>query len=98
MRLRNRLPLLRKTLPLKRVILFGSYAAGRQTVASDVDLLVVYAGETQENAYALVKRTLGIPRVEPHVYSEGEYELVKETLDRMIQNGITVDEAAVASS
>ncbi|MFQ5903389.1 MAG: nucleotidyltransferase domain-containing protein [Candidatus Binatia bacterium] len=89
--MRSRIPLLKKALPLKRMVLFGSYATGRHTVASDIDLLVVYAGDVQENAYALVRRTLGVLRLEPHVYSEGEYELVQETVNRMIQKGIEVD-------
>ncbi|MFH1928657.1 MAG: nucleotidyltransferase domain-containing protein, partial [Chloroflexota bacterium] len=66
--LRRRVPALGEKLPLKRVVLFGSYATGRQTVASDIDLLVVYAGQPREDAYALVKRTLNIRRLEPHVY------------------------------
>jgi|GEM_PF-3214678 len=37
--LRQRIPALQRQLPLKRVVLFGSYAKGRQTVASDIDLL-----------------------------------------------------------
>jgi len=44
--LRKRISALEGKLPLKRVVLFGSYAKGRQTVASDVDLLVVYTGGT----------------------------------------------------
>ncbi len=48
----------------------GSYARGNYTVASDVGLLVVYAGSAREGAFARVKKTLGIPSLEPHVYSE----------------------------
>ena len=44
-RLRRCAEELSKKLPLKRVILFGSYASGRQTAASDVDVLVVYEGK-----------------------------------------------------
>ena len=49
--LRRRMPALRDVLPARRVVLFGSYATGRHTVASDVDLLVVYAGPRREDAY-----------------------------------------------
>src|SRR5262249_22355920 len=62
----ERIDRLASVLPLRRVVLFGSYAKGTYTVASDVDLLVVYQGEPRPDAYALVKRTLGIPRLEPH--------------------------------
>ncbi|MGQ9494202.1 MAG: nucleotidyltransferase domain-containing protein [Anaerolineae bacterium] len=86
--LRQRLPLLQRLLPLQRVVLFGSYATGRYTVASDIDLLVVYAGAPREDAYALVKRILNIRRLEPHVYAEQEYKEVKPIVERMIRNGI----------
>jgi len=36
---------LERSLPLIRLVLFGSYAAGSYTVGSDVDLLVVHKGE-----------------------------------------------------
>jgi len=40
-RLRERMTDLNEKLPLLRVVLFGSYARGNYTVASDVDLLVI---------------------------------------------------------
>ena len=89
-RLREGVAALREVLPLVRVVLFGSYARGRQTVASDIDLLVVYAGAVRGDAYALVRRTLDLRRLEPHVYAEEEYAQVRETLERMVQDGITV--------
>ena len=88
--LRQRIPALQEKLPLKHVVLFGSYATGRQTVASDVDLLVVYTGEPREDAYALVKRTLNIRRLEPHVYAEAEYAQVEMTIERMIRDGVPI--------
>lgn len=39
---------LKRELPLLLVVLFGSYAKGNYTVASDVDLLVVYEGEAKK--------------------------------------------------
>ena len=84
----ERMAVLAKELPLRRVVLFGSYAAGTYTVASDIDLLVVYEGEPRAEAYALVKRALQIPRIEPHVYAESEYEQVKTTIERMVGQGI----------
>ena len=79
---------LKKRLPLLLVVLFGSYARGNYTVASDVDLLVVYKGEENKAAYATVKRTLDIPNLEPHVYAEKEYENMRETIKSMIRDGI----------
>ncbi len=89
--LRQRVTVLRERLPLRRVVLFGSYAQGRQTAASDIDLLVVYAGPPREDAYALVKRTLGVRRLEPHVYTEEEYKQVKATLEQMIEGGVPIE-------
>lgn len=88
--LRQRIDALRTRLPLQRVVLFGSYAKNRQTVASDIDLLVVYTGGPRDDAYALVKRTLNIRRLEPHVYSEAEYLRLKDTIDKMVQDGISI--------
>ncbi len=85
--LRSRMPALEAKLPLRKVVLFGSYAKGRQTVASDIDLLVVYAGEHREDAYKIVKRTPNLPRLEPHVYSEDEFEKLRPTLERMLEGG-----------
>lgn len=88
--IRHRLPLLQEKLPLKEMVLFGSYAKGRQTIASDVDLLVVYKGKHREDAYKLVRQTLKIPRLEPHVYSEEEHGQIKSTIERMTREGIPI--------
>src|SRR5262249_55067052 len=96
-RLREGVAALCEVLPLVRVVLFGSYARGRQTVASDIDLLVVYAGAARSDAYALVRHTLDLRRVELHVYTEEEYAQVSATLERMVQDGITVYSAGSKS-
>ena len=54
--LRERLPALAAVLPLQRVVLFGSTAQERHTVASDIDLLAVYRGEPRPDAYMLVRK------------------------------------------
>ena len=89
-RLRGRLGRLESKLPLVRVVLFGSYARGTYTVGSDVDLLVIYRGESRPDAYALTKGTLAIPRLEPHLYTEAEYEAARATVDRMARDGVTI--------
>jgi predicted nucleotidyltransferase len=88
--IRKNLGELRKRLPLLLVVLFGSYARGNYTVASDVDLLVVYKGEQKEEAYAIVKKTLDIPHLEPHVYSQREYEGAKDAIKNMIKDGVVI--------
>jgi len=87
---RERLEDLNKKLPLQLVVLFGSYAKGNYTVASDADLLVVYRGKERKDAYATVKKTLGVSRLEPHVYSDSEYEKMKKTINKMTKNGIVL--------
>jgi predicted nucleotidyltransferase len=77
-------------LPLSLVVLFGSYAQGNYTVASDVDLLVVYKGKERKDAFATVKKILEIPLLEPHVHSVEQYEKLKPTIDRMIADGVVL--------
>jgi predicted nucleotidyltransferase len=89
-RLQERLPLLAQHLDLALVVLFGSYAHGNYTVASDIDLLVVYRGPERPDAFALVKRLLALPRLEPHVYSEAEYSALKPTLMAMTRGGLVL--------
>ncbi|MDR7419954.1 MAG: nucleotidyltransferase domain-containing protein [Armatimonadota bacterium] len=86
--LRARLPRLAERLPLARVVLFGSWAAGRQTAASDVDLLVVYRGAARDDAFRLVKTVLAIPGVEPHLYTEDDAAKMEERLARMTAGAI----------
>ena len=88
--IKEAIPRLQGQLPLRLVALFGSYAKGNYTVASDIDVLIVYNGTERDDSYALCKRTLGIPRLEPHVYSEREYEGMKPTIGRMIQGGVVL--------
>ncbi len=89
-RLAERMAALDSVLPLLRVVLFGSYAQGNYTVASDVDLLVVYQGQPREDAFAIVKKVLAIPALEPHVYSEDEFETARRHIQRMTEGGIVL--------
>ena len=90
--IRNALPVLRDALPVRQVVLFGSHATGRATVASDVDLLVVYEGPPREEAFATVKKTIPVRGLEPHVYTTKEAAVQEDLLTRMTQEGIVVFE------
>jgi len=81
---------LQAELPLERVVLFGSYAKRNYTVGSDVDLLIIYRGDPRPGAYAVVKKVLNVPHLEPHLYTEDEYRRLKPTLDRMSADGIVL--------
>lgn len=89
-RIHEKLPRLLEHLPLKRVVLFGSYAKNNYTVASDVDLLVVYQDPPREDAYRLIKRMLDVRGLEPHAYAASEYARMKGTLEKMTGEGIVL--------
>lgn len=88
--IRAALPELRDALPVVRVVLFGSHAIGRATVASDVDLLVVYEGPSRAEAFAMVKKTIPVRGLEPHVYTDEEAAQQQNLLTRMTREGIVV--------
>lgn len=88
--LRARVRSLAMVLPLKRVVLFGSWAKGRATAFSDVDLLVIYEDPSRGDAYNIVWKCLEIRALEPHVYSESEAREQTKTLERMVDGGVTI--------
>lgn len=77
-------------LPVKRVVLFGSWSIGKETVFSDIDLLVIYAEPIREDDYEQVRRYIKLRGLEPHVYSEQQAENLRSTLERMTENGIVL--------
>jgi len=86
----ERLRILHRELHLLRVVLFGSYAKGNFTVGSDVDLLIVYKGGNRADAYAVAKRILDIPQLEPHLYSEDEYKEMEGIINKMSDGGVLI--------
>ncbi|MFQ5740284.1 MAG: nucleotidyltransferase domain-containing protein [Acidobacteriota bacterium] len=88
--LRKRIEGLASLLPLRKVVLFGSWARGKATAFSDIDLLVIYADPPRPEAYQIVWRHLDLRGVEPHVYSEGEAERLNALLERMTRDGIVL--------
>jgi predicted nucleotidyltransferase len=91
-RLENAVPDLRDQLPLRRMVLFGSQATGRATASSDIDLLVVYADPPREDAFKMVKTTIPLIGLEPHVYSESQAQRQASILERMTQDGVVIYE------
>ncbi len=89
-KLKKKIEDLANELPLSLVVLFGSYAQGNYTVASDVDLLIIYRGKERKDAFATVKKTLDIPLLEPHVHSEDEYKRLRSVIARMIAKGVVL--------
>jgi len=75
--LKERVRDLSKELPIKLVTLFGSYAAGRYTAASDVDVLAVVSGGNKGELYRKIHEGLGIRNIQLHLYTVDEYEKLK---------------------
>ncbi len=88
--IKGKLKELNEKLRLSKVVLFGSYAKGNYTAASDIDLLVVYQGEPEEDPFHLVKKTLRISGLEPHIYRQDEYEKAKDVVERMEKGGVVL--------
>ncbi len=92
---------LAERLPLKLVALFGSWAKDRATASSDIDVLVVYEGQRRDDAYKIVSKTLRPRGVEPHIYSEEEFDLVTRhslrTRKEWVEEGIKVYESSATT-
>ena len=89
-RVKGKLDQLNQKLNLYRVVLFGSYAKGNYAAASDIDLLVVYRDEPKEDPFRLVKETIDISGLEPHLYRENEYAEMEEVLEKMEEGGVVL--------
>lgn len=87
-RIRNALPDLARQLPVRQVVLFGSYARGRYTAYSDIDLLVIYDDPPMADAFQRVRRAIPLRALEPHVYSRSEAQRVATVLKRMTREGV----------
>ena len=81
---------LSRDLPVKRAVLFGSWASGRATAYSDIDILVVYEGPARDDAYRVVRHHISVRGLEPHVYAEAEAEAVGQMLERMTRGGVSL--------
>lgn len=76
--LKERVRILSEELSLDLVVLFGSYATGRFTVASDVDLFAVIRGGRKDYAYVRMYDILGVDNLQLHIYTREEYEKLKK--------------------
>ena len=92
--LQERLYAVSPSLPIKRAVLFGSWATGRATAFSDIDLLVVYVGPPRKDAYELVRKAIALRGLEPHVYDEVGAQRVAPTIERMTRGGVVLDTRA----
>lgn len=63
-------------LPISRMILYGSYAQDRYTAGSDIDVVVVYRGGERDDAYKVVMNETALPKLEPRIYTEKQFDEV----------------------
>ncbi|MGH9339678.1 MAG: nucleotidyltransferase family protein [Acidobacteriota bacterium] len=84
----ERLRLLAGRLPLRRAVLFGSWSQGRATAFSDIDLLLIYDGPPDPQAYSESWRVLDTRGLELHLYSQSEYEAAEPTIEKMSRAGV----------
>ncbi|WP_259330059.1 nucleotidyltransferase domain-containing protein [Thermus thermophilus] len=83
LRLEEGLKALEKEVPLLEAWLFGSWARGRASVGSDVDLLLLYRGPRREDLHRLARKAFpGLP-LELHAYTEEEAARLEAVLARM---------------
>lgn len=84
---------------LLSVILYGSYAEGRETQYSDIDLLVVlnrdFPGwrEKRQTEVSLRKETSAIGPVSPRVMTEREFSSAFENYDPLVLNVLSSGKA-----
>lgn len=79
---------LARALPLVRVVLFGSWAKGRATAFSDIDLLVIYQDPVHSDAYQIVRKMVDVLGLEPHIYTACEAADRHDTIEAMAQSGV----------
>ncbi|MEM2312922.1 MAG: nucleotidyltransferase domain-containing protein [Candidatus Nezhaarchaeales archaeon] len=72
---------LREKLGLESVIIFGSYAKGNYTTASDIDLLIVFNDEksSEDEVYKGLMKDIQLPRVELHLIPKKDLKAYKES-------------------
>lgn len=79
--LRKAIKTLAGELGIEKVVLFGSYARNQYTVASDIDILVVF-DETvcdEDSVYRTIRKKVRLSRLEPHLITKTEYYRVRES-------------------
>ncbi len=87
-RLHGFMPALQRALPVTTTVLFGSWAKGRATVASDIDLMVIYEDPEIADAFSRVRGAVDIMGLEPHIYTQSQAAKLKKTLDAMMDGGV----------
>ncbi|MEM1580962.1 MAG: nucleotidyltransferase domain-containing protein [Candidatus Bathyarchaeia archaeon] len=71
----------REKLGLESIILFGSYAKDKYTVASDIDLLIIFDDQKsgEDQVYKSLMRNIKLPRVELHMIPKRNLEAFRDS-------------------
>lgn len=79
---------LRRIIPVKKLILFGSYAKDKYTAASDIDVLLVYEDIEKINldVYKVAWDILDIPEIQLHVYKSSDYMKLRKSGNLFIKS------------
>jgi len=83
--LREKAEVLSKIKNTKKVVLFGSYAEGRYTAASDIDVLIIYEDEDWRDVYDTAWDIFNTPEIEIHLMSLDRYSILKREGDPFIK-------------
>lgn len=85
---------LSERIALDEVILFGSYAKNKHTVGSDIDIFIVFdeSRSTEDEIYKIIMKAIKLPRVELHILSNKDYELMKSSkwIETIMEEGIKI--------
>lgn len=83
-----------ESLGLCKVILFGSYSKGNYTVASDIDLLIVFDDEksSEDEIRKTLMANIKLPRVELHILLRKDFETASSSgwIKTVVEEGIKI--------
>lgn len=78
---KNTIHMLLNKLSIEKAILFGSYAKKRYTVASDIDILIVFdeTKYSENEVYKILRKNIRIPGIELHILTKTDYIKARES-------------------
>jgi predicted nucleotidyltransferase len=81
--------------PLKRAVLFGSYAKNKQTADSDIDLALVadeFTGVPSEDARLFMKALRRHYMIQPQTYNTKDFSSDEDPfVEEILKNGIEIE-------
>lgn len=87
-RLRAGAARLARRIPIREISLIGSWAQGRATAFSDLDMLVIYEGPVRDDVPKLVRQCFRLRGLEVHAYAQDQTETMGPVIGRMKRTAI----------